>query len=106
MTVDNSGPSNSITAPVPATIYNGPNDTWATAWSGTSRVRLRLRAAPCRSQSVQYAVKNNGDNILERHELLEPQPGSVDRDRDLVLERQLPRQPTSPQPAEAEAPTR
>ena len=61
MTVHNSGPSNSITAPVPAVTYDGPSNTWATNWSGS----LTGTAAPSGSvplQSVQFAVQKVGGN--------------------------------------------
>ena len=61
VTIDNSGPSNSITAPVPSTIYNSTNDTWQTAWSGTiSGTASANGSVPL--QSVKYSVKNNGNN--------------------------------------------
>jgi hypothetical protein len=61
VTIHNSGPSNSITAPVPATIYDGPSDTWQTSWSGSiSGTASGSGGVPL--QSVQYAIENNGNN--------------------------------------------
>jgi hypothetical protein len=60
VTVHNSAPSNSITAPSAGVLYDGPNDSWQTTWGGSfSGTAAGTGGVPL--STVKYSVLNNSN---------------------------------------------